>query len=352
LRNKVNIAFSVNPGIEDIASEEISTEFSGKVRYRLLTGYVYLETSNYSYEKISRLRTINRAFILLWRGEIRPELHYLATLREKLAKELSDIAEYVTPDTPFAVTAERLGEHEYTSMDIARVLGDVVITIVEEIHGRRPMVNLRNPSVIVYAFAREKEMLVGISLTGPWSMHRRGYRVYDHPAALKPTLASAMIYIAGTKDKQLIVDPMCGGGTIPIEAALIHEDAEIIGTDINPRHIHGAIENAITAGVYDKVTFKAWDARKIHELISDADHMILNPPYGIRYGDPWSIRSTYEKFLESAQKALKDGGRITMITTEFSYVRKIVKKMRYDIVHERTVYHGNLYPHIMVLEKI
>jgi len=350
----VDLVFTVNPGIEDVVAEEIRSEFTGKLEYKIMSGRVYLYNAGnvkYLYEKVSRLKTINKVMILLWKGKIRPEYTYLTYLHDILLKDLNQIIEYITPNTTFAVQVERLGEHEYTSMDIARVLGDVIIDIVSKHHQRRPLVNLRNPSIIINALAKEDDLIIGVLVSSSWSIHRRGYRIYDHPAALKPTLAVAMLYLSGTKDKQVIIDPMCGGGTIPIEAALLHEDAYIIGADFNEKHIRGARMNAIAAGVYDKIIFKKWDARKIDQLDMEFDHIILNPPYGIRYGDPTSIRRLYRKFLESAIKSLSPTGRITMITTEYHYIHRIIKHIGLDIVHERTVYHGKLYPHIIVLGK-
>jgi len=348
----VDLVFTVNPGIEDVVAEEIRSEFTGKLEYKIMSGRVYLYNAGivkYLYEKVSRLKTINKAMILLWKGKIRPEYTYLTHLHDILIKDLNQIIEYITPNTTFAVQVERLGEHEYTSMDIARVLGDVIIDIVSRHYQRRPLVNLRNPSIIINALAKEDELIIGVLVSSSWSMHRRGYRIYDHPAALKPTLAVAMLYLSGTKDKQVIIDPMCGGGTIPIEAALLHEDAYIVGTDFNEKHIRGARMNSIAAGVYDKIIFKRWDARKIDQLGMEFDHIILNPPYGIRYGDPNSVRRLYRKFLESAIKSLRLTGRITMITTEYHYIHRIIKYIGLDVVHERTVYHGKLYPHIIVL---
>lgn len=348
----MKLVFTVNPGIEDIAAEEIRCELGGKPVYKMMTGYVFLENPSRGIDGVYRLKTVNRAMVLLADIDgVEPHYSYLPKLGEILREGLRSVVDYITPETSFAVQVERMGSHEYTSMDVARITGDVVISIVKEFYGRRPLVNLRNPNVILHVFLRDKKLIAGVLLTGPWSMHRRGYRVYDHPAALKPTLATAMLYISGTRDKQVIVDPMCGGGTIPIEAALLHEDAVIIGTDINPVHIQGAKYNAIVAGVAEKIEFKQWDARRIHELISGVDHMVLNPPYGIRYGDPWSIRRLYRKFLESSWRALGDGGRLTIITTEFNYIHRIIGEVGYRVVHERTVFHGNLYPHIMVLEK-
>lgn len=351
----VDLVFTVNPGIEDIVSIEAYSVFGGgSSRYSMLSGRVYYSVAgsiDYLFEKIMELRTINRAMIHIATLELEPSYSFLGVLRDRLSKALEGVVEFIGPGTSFAVSTERFGEHEYTSMDLSRVIGDAVISVVEEFYGRRPRVDLRNPSVIVHGFARENELIIGVLFTGPWSMHRRGYRVYDHPAALKPTLASAMLYISGVRDKQVVVDPMCGGGTIPIEAALLYEDSSIYGFDINPLHIRGALMNAVAAGVDDRIVFRVWDARKIHEVVGDVDHMILNPPYGIRYGDPYSIRRLYRRFLESAYKTLASNGRITMITTEYTTIHKIAHQTKLEIIHERTVKHGNLYPHIIVLEK-
>jgi len=347
----MELAYSVNPGIEDIAAEEVVAEMGGTTTYRMMTGYVFHKPASFSENAIMRLRSINRAYILLWRGRICGKLDDLLGIREKILQEIKGLEEYITPATSFAVSAERIGTHEFTSMDIARVIGDIVITYIERFYGRRPPVDLRKPNVVVFAFQRFEELIVGVSLTGTRSMHRRGYRVYDHPAALKPTLAYAMLRLSGTKDHDVIVDPMCGGGTIPIEAALIHEDAEIKGLDKNPHHIMGAKLNALAAGVRDKIFFGVWDARRLHELSEEFDHIISNPPYGIRYGSPAVIRRLYREFLISASKCLTSRGRITIITTEYNYVNKIIDGLGLRIVHERTVYHGSLYPHIIVLER-
>ncbi len=350
----VNIMLTVNPGIEDLAAEEARVELGGEPSYRVLSGRVFLRNvaEKRLGERVSRLKMANRAVALLTTVDIRPEATYLPQLRRLLGRKLMGVVDYITPETPFAVKAERIGEHEYSSMDIAALLGDVVNEIEISYYGRRPSVNLRNPSVIVYALADNDKLYIGIMLTGPWSMHRRGYRIYDHPAALKPTLAQAMLYLSGTRDKQAIGDPMCGGGTIPIEAALTHEDALIWCSDYNEKHVRGAELNAMAAGIRSRIKFKVLDARKLDTIGIEFDHLVLNPPYGIRYGDPWSIRRLYKEFLYSASRSIAPDGRITLITTEFHFIHKVIGSYGLEVIHERTVYHGNLYPHIIVLAKV
>lgn len=348
----VELLYTVNPGIEDIAAEEITAEIGGRVKYEKMSGHVYHVVDNVRLEAIYRLRSINRAFILLFESRVGSRVNDLIRLKEELMSSLETIHYYITPYTTFAVDTERLGNHEYTSIDISRIVGEIIIKKVEEKTGTRPAVNLRTPHIIVHVLVKDEYFFLGVSLTGSRSLHRRGYRIYDHPAALKPTLAYAMLTLSGTMDKQIIVDPMCGGGTIPIEAALIHEEASIYGYDQNPRHIRGAKLNAYASGVYAKVLFGVWDARRLHEIFNnDVDHIISNPPYGIRYGDPVAVRRLYRDFLDSAYKALKSGGRLTIITTEYNFVLRKAGDRGFKIVHERTVQHGGLYPKIVVLEK-
>jgi tRNA (guanine6-N2)-methyltransferase len=348
----LRLLYTVNPGIEDIAADEIMSEIGGSVRYDLMSGHVYHEVDHLNIEALYRLRSVNRIFILLYNTVIGSNIDELVELRKKLFEGLEEVHHYITPYTNFAVDTERVGTHEFTSMDISRIVGDVIIEKVYEKTGYKPRVNLRTPNIIIHVFVRDEKFYLGVSLTGSRSLHRRGYRIYDHPAALKPTLAYAMLTLSGTRDKQLIIDPMCGGGTIPIEAALMHEDICIRGYDQNPKHIRGAKLNASAAGVYNRIYFGVWDARRIHEIYrGEIDHIVSNPPYGIRYGDPLTIRRLYKDFLESSSKALRDGGRLTIITTEYNYVSRVAEKYRFRIVHERIVQHGGLYPKIIVLEK-
>lgn len=351
----MEILYTVNPGIEDIAAEEIKAELGGNVEYSNLSGHVFhVLNTKIEYNALLRLRSINRAFIVVYRGFIGRGFNALIDFRKKLYETFNEniIDSFISPITTFAVETERVGVHEYTSIDISRIVGDVVISFISGKKGYKPRVDLRKPQVIIHVFVREENIYVGISLTGPISMHRRGYRIYEHPASLKPTLAYAMITLTGTRDKNVVVDPMCGGGTIAIETRLYHEDISVYCMDINPRYIRMARANAYVAGVRDLIEFHVWDARRIDEAsIPDIDHIISNPPYGIRYGDPWTIRRLYEIFLEKAFKKLNNNGRITIITTEYNFVRKKALNIGYKRIHERVVKHGGLYPHIIVLEK-
>lgn len=342
---RLRMVFTTNPGIEDVAADELEAKLSAEiVEVRRGYGRVLAVVDRGQLDLIEHLKSVHRPIILLREAEVCSSRECLRKVYEAVYN--SGVEEYVTPWTAFAVRAERVGSHEFTSLDVARVAGDAVIDVVREKYGVRPPVDLDYPAVIVSVEVIESRVSVGIDLGGDISWHRRGYRVYDHPAALKPTLAYAMIVLSGARDGDKILDPMCGGGTIAIEAALLFENSKIYCLDMNPRHIRGAVENAAAAGVASRVEFIVGDARRLSEYVRDVDVIVSNPPYGIRLGSPREVRQLYRDFIAEAVKVASKS--ITVITTEHQYVRRLFEENGWNVVHERRVAHGNLYPHILV----
>ena len=149
-------------------------------------------------------------------------------------------------------------------------------------------------------------------------LHKRGYRANAMEAPLRETLAAAMVILSGYRGRDMLLDPFCGSGTIPIEAAMIaknrapgllrHFSAEqfpyipkklwlaakeelrakeferrypIIGADIDPAAVRLAQDNARKAGVDDTITFSQKDVSK-HSFDVDYGKLVTNPPYGER----------------------------------------------------------------------
>ncbi len=346
--SNVEVVFTTNPGIEDIVAEEVSAKLGATIlEQRSGRGRVLASVPLDYIDLVDSLRSIHRARILLYRGRICEKKECLETIKEAIHG--TDIIKYVTPFISFAVRAERVGEHDYSSLDIARVAGDAVIKVVEKAHGARPRVDLDYPSVIVDVDVINDELYVSIELGGDLSWHRRGYRIYDHPAALKPTLAYAMLRISGVRDGDTVLDPMCGGGTVVIEAAYLLESSRIICLDKNPRHIMGARLNARAALVEPRIEFVVGDATRLSKYINRADIIVSNPPYGIRMGSPREVRALYKRFLEEAVKVIDKS--ITIITTEHVVAKQVLSRYDWEIVEDRIVAHGNLHPHIIVAKR-
>ena len=147
---------------------------------------------------------------------------------------------------------------------------------------------------------------------------------------------------------------MCGGGTIVIEAVMTYP-LKAIAMDISEKHLKGAMMNALAAGVADKVTFIRGDARDIGRYVSsEVDMIVTNPPYGIRLTRRKAIKPLYEGLIKSSTAVLKPGGMLAVITTEDELFLRLVEETRapYELVHERRVGHGGLWPRILVFERL
>ncbi len=312
-------------------------------------------------------RTIHRVILLLMEGEFKT----LKDLRNKIRQ--INFKDYIEYNQTFAVECERTGEHNFTSVDVERTVGKVVIEHFFLKVGNRILVNLKNPDILIRVRVRHNRFWIGLDTTGKESLAKRNYRIYNHPAALKTTIACSMIFLANWNIKESLLDPMCGGGTIPIEAARIalnipnrkffmferfkfmdldkwkkmiesHKirniDYNIRGFDISPKHVEGAIKNAKSAGV--EVKFYVADATK--EPL-DSDVIIFNPPYGIRMKNPRYVEKLYMKFCENAKKS--NWKRMVLITASWDKFKKYMPNPKREIF----CMNGDLPTKILIYEK-
>lgn len=161
-------------------------------------------------------------------------------------------------------------------------------------------------------------------------LHKRGYRINQGEAPLKETLAAALVLLTNWQPDDILIDPFCGSGTIPIEAALIgqniapgfnrnfaseewemirkkhwdeaFEEAEdlanydqelaIFGHDINHKMIQISQDNAMEAGLSDLITFKQMQVKDL-VIKEENGYLIGNPPYGKRIGEDEEIITIY-----------------------------------------------------------
>ena len=175
-----------------------------------------------------------------------------------------------------------------------------------------------------------KDMVTLAIDTSGSSLHKRGYRADAMTAPLKESLAAAMVQLSYWRKDRILLDPFCGSGTIPIEAALIGRniapglnrkfaseewerigpalwkqaridayktidydtELKIYGTDIDPEAIEVAKENAIKAGVDDCITFEVKPCEET-KLMGDYGVLITNPPYGERLGELKEVENIY-----------------------------------------------------------
>ncbi|MGH8130256.1 MAG: bifunctional 23S rRNA (guanine(2069)-N(7))-methyltransferase RlmK/23S rRNA (guanine(2445)-N(2))-methyltransferase RlmL [Steroidobacteraceae bacterium] len=226
---------------------------------------------------------------------------------------------------------------------------DAIVDQFREKTGRRPSVDRVAPSLRINVHAARGGVTVAIDLSGE-SLHRRGYRGGQGVAPLKENLAAAILLRAGwpaiAAHGGAFVDPMCGSGTLAIEAALIAaniapgllrrrfgfegwnqhvakawlafravaearaapgslEAGRIRGYDRDPIAIRDAVANAERAGLADRMTFQRSELAKLPAAPAAKGLVAVNPPYGERLGESGELRSLYALLGER----LRDGYR-------------------------------------------
>lgn len=377
-------------GIEDFCIKEIK-ELTGKNAKIKSKGRIYFKTKNLEDIVILNYnsRLLKRAMISLGEFKIKKTKSGLNEIYKKMLG--LDYKNWIAKEQEFAVRTSRQGKHEFSSVDIGNPAGKAIIDNIKKQGKFKPNVNLNYPDVIFNVDVFDENCFVSLDTTGDIPLHKRRYKIQHHPAELKPTLAVAMIYLSKWEYNKLLVDPMCGSGTIPIEAGLIANNIppgyfrknkfaflklnplkrinfeklfkkydkkikdkklNIIGFDKSIAYVSISKKNAISAGL-KKIKFSRigleWLDTKFDK--GEIDNIITNPPYGVKMGTYEDLIRVYRDLLNQGKHILSKKGNICLITPKQKLIEKNIKLYGYKIKHKRTISHGKINPTIYVLTK-
>ncbi|MDP6777824.1 MAG: methyltransferase domain-containing protein [Candidatus Latescibacteria bacterium] len=160
----------------------------------------------------------------------------------------------------------------------------------------------------------ERTALVGLRLTDR-TMRHRGYKVANMPASLRPTVARAMVLLAGVDAGDVVVDPTCGVGTVLIERALAGRYGAVLGGDIGEEAVRGAVENF--GRRHRPRGICQWDATALPVRSGSADRIVCNLPWGRQVGSKDELEPLYTGVLREGRRILKPRGRAVFLTSEF-----------------------------------
>jgi putative N6-adenine-specific DNA methylase len=236
--------------------------------------------------------------------------------------------EWIPEDARFTVTGTSVKSKLHSVPDCQSIVKKAIVEKLKETYHCQ-WFSETGPEYVIKVTLLKDRATITLDTSGA-GLHKRGYRVKDVAAPIKETLAAAMVQLSYWKAGRLLLDPFCGSGTIPIEAAMIgkniapglnrkfaseqwsaipsalwkeerkaafeaiRDDAEIRiqASDILPAAIKAARENAIEAGVDDCIDFHIKPLRDVR-FEEDYGIMICNPPYGERIGEKEEIRRIY-----------------------------------------------------------
>ena len=250
---------------------------------------------------------------------LKPIKHFTANSADEVYDAVKSIEwdEYLDNMSSFSVDAVVFSEEFRHSKFVAYKVKDAIVDYFREKTGNRPSVRINNPDLGINIHIAENECTLSLDSSGE-SLHRRGYRQEQVEAPLNEVLAAGMILMTGWRGECDLIDPMCGSGTIPIEAALIarniapgvfrkefgfekwkdfdrelldsiyNDDSQekefkhkIYGYDNNPKANEIATHNVKAAGVSKDVILKIQPFQQF-EQPAEKSIIITNPPYGER----------------------------------------------------------------------
>ena len=265
---------------------------------------------------------------------LKPIKHFKALSADDVYEGVKDIdwTTYIGLDKTFAVDAVVFSEEFRHSKFVAYKVKDAIVDQFREKTGQRPNISVANPDIRLNIHIAEDKCTLSLDSSGE-SLHRRGYRQESVEAPLNEVLAAGMILMTGWKGDTDFIDPMCGSGTLLIEAALIAHnmapgifrkefafekwadfDAElfdkiynddsherefhhhIYGYDVDIKAVNTARLNVKAAGLTSDITVKEGDFKNFTQP-KEKSIMVTNPPYGERISTP-DLLGTYKMIGE------------------------------------------------------
>ena len=297
-------------GLEEILAEELTTLGANDIQIgrRMVS---FTGDKRMMYKANFCLRTAIRI--------LKPIKNFTAKDADEVYNQIQAIPweEYLDVNKTFAIDAVVFSEEFRHSKFVSYKVKDAIVDYFREKTGKRPSVRINNPDVLLNIHIAQTTCTLSLDSSGE-SLHRRGYRQEQVDAPLNEVLAAGMLLMTGWRGECDLIDPMCGSGTIPIEAALIarniapgvfrkgfafekwvdfdsemfdeiyNDDSQerefthkIYGYDNNPKANEIATHNIKAAGVSKDVTLKLQPFQQF-EQPQEKSIIVMNPPYGER----------------------------------------------------------------------
>jgi|SRR5690625_3891835 len=240
--------------------------------------------------------------------------------------------QFIQEDGKFPVSGKSIKSTLYSVPDCQAITKKAIAERLKLKYGLASKMPETGPLYKVEIALHKDKAMLTLDTSGV-GLHKRGYRVGQGDAPIKETMAAALVMLTNWKPEHTLIDPFCGSGTIPIEAALIGQNIapgfnrefasenwtfiknlhwenafeevedlanydqalDITGSDIDHNMIKIANQNADEAGLADILSWKQMQVKDLH-LSKERGYIIGNPPYGERIGDRKAIAKIYQDF--------------------------------------------------------
>jgi 23S rRNA G2445 N2-methylase RlmL len=320
----------VFPGLESVAEEEITADLSGEVK-RTARGLVVFRVAAID-RSLLQLRTVEDVFLLAWGTD---KLSYRATDLERIRHWTAHEAEWdrllrlhhgIRPKPKgkptYRLVTQMTGEHGYRRSDARKALA-------QGLAGKLPASwrhAEENAAVEIWLTIDGATAVCGLRLSDRGMRHRT-YKMEHMPASLRPTVAAALVRLAEIKPNQIVLDPMCGAGTILAEVleGTRHarvRPAAVLGGDLEKAALRAAGPNLRRLG---HVGLARWDTRSLPLASVAVDRIICNPPFGKQLSTPEEIGPLYQSAMTEWDRVLRPRGRAVVLVSDLGALKDAAK---------------------------
>lgn len=308
---KFEIIAKTFEGLENILAEELKTIGAEDIKIGSKS-VSYIGDKEMLYKSNFRLRTAIRILKPIYTFNARTVDEFYGQAKK------FDWTSVMELNHKFAVDSVIDSDHFVHSRYVALKLKDAIADQFRDKYGKRPFIDPKNPQIQFHVCVKDDVCTIMMDSSGE-PLHRRGYRESQEGSPINEVLAAGLILLSGWDGSIDFIDPMCGSGTLLIEAALIaygippgifrqsfgfenwldfddnllqsiyNDDSmerdfnhKIIGSDISRRAIEAAMQNIKSAGLQKKIDVQVGSIFDFVPQTNDGGVVITNPPYGER----------------------------------------------------------------------
>ena len=360
-------------GLGEIVADEIK-DLELKVLKKTPSQVIFESNWRGCYRANLHLRSANRILLSI--------LDFYAHNSDELYNGIRkhDFTKYIKPHQTLCVYASVSQSLAFKNSNfVNQKVKDAVVDQFHEKFGTRPSVDKKNADLNIYLRIHKQQVNVAIDTTGK-SLSHRGYRKDQGLAPLRESLAAGLLGFTNLEEASLVVDPMCGSGTLLIEAALKHlkqtpglislqkgirpsfcfqrwliyqpegfrseyeqvtqkdqqrpsRTIQFRGFDVDPRAIKAARQNAQRAGLEGVIEFKQKSLKDWQRTENPEPALVLvNPPYGERLGFEKRIQDIYQELSRVLKHNFK-GSQVWLLSGSKDLSLGMKAKVKYPIMN-------------------
>ncbi|GER86723.1 RNA methyltransferase [Dictyobacter vulcani] len=304
------------PGLETLAFSEIRATIPDSELVKFMRGIALFRLTT-SPENLLDLRTTEDVFATLAhikglrRGQDALRVLHSATLNADLVGAIASWrrAHHGAKPRTWRVVSQMSGSYDFRRMDG----GQAVIDALRKTMPRGIRLVEDDADLEIWLWLGGNDVLIGLRLSNATMRHRQ-YKREHLPASLRPTVAASMSWLSRPTAEDIVVDPLCGAGTILIERGLLAPSQRLLGGDIREQAITLARRNARSADV--DTTWKVWDARELPLEASSVNRIITNLPFGKQIGTRAENEELYTALIQEFDRVMGPNGLMVSLTSE------------------------------------